>query len=68
MGPWVVMGATDSRHYIPVAGDVYRFSPFRMTPADLGRMHGTGERLRLSDADGALAFYRTVVQKACGTS
>lgn len=67
VAPWIVMGATDSRHYIPIAGDVFRFSPFRMTPADLGRMHGTGERLRLSDADGALAFYRTVVQKACGT-
>ena len=68
VAPWIVMGATDSRHYLPVAGDVYRFSPFRLTPADMGRMHGTGERLRLSDADGALAFYRTLVQKACGTS
>jgi len=68
VAPWIVMGATDARHYLPVAGDAYRFSPFRMTPADLGRMHGTGERLRLSDADGALAFYRTVVQKACGTT
>ena len=68
VAPWIVMGATDSRHYIPIAGDVYRFSPFRLTPADMGRMHGTGERLRLSDADGALAFYRAVVQKACGTS
>jgi carboxypeptidase PM20D1 len=68
VAPWIVMGATDSRHYIPVAGDVYRFSPFRLTTADLSRMHGTGERLRLSDAGGALAFYRTLVQKACGTS
>ncbi len=39
-----------------------------MSPADLGRMHGTGERLRLADADGALAFYRTIIQKACGTT
>jgi carboxypeptidase PM20D1 len=67
VAPWIVMGATDARHYIPIAGDVYRFSPFRLTPADMGRMHGTGERLRLADADGALLFYRTVVQKACGT-
>ena len=68
VAPWIVMGATDARHYLPVAGDSYRFSPFRMTPADLGRMHGTGERLRLADAAGALAFYRTVIQKACGTT
>ncbi|MBM3695391.1 MAG: M20/M25/M40 family metallo-hydrolase [Actinobacteria bacterium] len=68
VAPWIVMGATDARHYLPVASAAYRFSPFRMTPADLGRMHGTGERLSLSDADGALAFYRTVIQKACGTT
>lgn len=68
VAPWVVLGATDARHYILVAGDVYRFSPFRLTPADMGRMHGTGERLRLADADGALAFYRRLVERACGTS
>ena len=68
VAPWIVMGATDARHYIPIAADVYRFSPFRLTPADMSRMHGTGERLRLSDADGALAFYRALVQKACGAS
>ena len=65
--PWIVMGATDSRHYLPVAADVYRFSPFRLTPADMSLMHGTGEKLRLSAAEGALAFYRTLVRKACGT-
>ena len=67
VAPWVVMGATDARHYLPVAAGVYRFGPFRFTPDDMSRAHGTGERLRLSDADGALAFYRTLVKKACGT-
>ncbi|MFH1331167.1 MAG: M20/M25/M40 family metallo-hydrolase [Actinomycetota bacterium] len=67
VAPWIVMGATDARHYLPVAGEVYRFSPFRLTPVDMSRMHGTGERLRLADADGALAFYRGLVMRACGT-
>ena len=64
--PWIVMGATDSRHYIPVAENVYRFSPFRFTPEDMRRMHGTDERMRLADADGLVAFYRRLVMRACG--
>lgn len=66
VAPWIVMGATDSRHYLPVAESVYRFSPFRFTPEDMSRMHGTGERMRLTDADGAVAFYRRLVMRACG--
>lgn len=66
VAPWIVMGATDSRHYLPVAENVYRFGPFRFTPDDMSRMHGTGERMALADADGAIIFYRHLVQRACG--
>jgi carboxypeptidase PM20D1 len=62
------MGATDSRHFIPVADGVYRFSPFRFDVEDMSRVHGTGERMRLADADDALAFYRRLVMRACGTT
>jgi carboxypeptidase PM20D1 len=68
VAPWIVMGATDSRHFIPVADGVYRFSPFRLSTEDLSRVHGTGERMRLADADGAVAFYRRLVMRACGTA
>jgi carboxypeptidase PM20D1 len=67
VAPWILMGATDSRHFIPVADNVYRFAPFTMTPEDMGRVHGTGERLRLADAGRAVAFYTTLVRRACGT-
>ncbi|HSQ37723.1 MAG TPA: M20/M25/M40 family metallo-hydrolase [Acidimicrobiia bacterium] len=66
VAPWIVMGATDARHYLPVAENVFRFSPFRFTPEDMSRMHGTGERMCLTDADGAVAFYRRLVMRACG--
>jgi carboxypeptidase PM20D1 len=64
--PWILMGATDSRHYVTLADDVYRFAPFRMTPDDMGRVHGTGERIRLADAEGVIAFYRRLIGRACG--
>jgi carboxypeptidase PM20D1 len=68
VAPWIVMGATDARHYRPVAEDAYRFSPFRLTPQDMSRMHGTNERLSLADADPAVRFYRRLVLRACGTA
>ncbi len=66
VAPWLETGATDSRHYQPVAENVYRFSPFRFAPEDMSRMHGTGERLRLADAEGAVGFYRRLIMRACG--
>jgi carboxypeptidase PM20D1 len=59
--PWVVLGATDSRHFHGVAADVYRFVPFRTTPEVMGRIHGTGERISIADADDAVAFYRRLI-------
>jgi carboxypeptidase PM20D1 len=66
VAPWILMGATDSRHFIPIADNVYRFAPFRATPADMNRVHGTGERIRLADADGVVDFYQRLVRRACG--
>lgn len=64
--PWVLTGATDSRHFVSVAQDVYRFSPFRVTPDELAGVHGIGERVRVADADGAVAFYRRLVERCAG--
>ena len=66
VAPWILMGATDSRYFAPIAENVYRFTPFRMGPADLSRIHGTGERVRVDDADRAVAFFTTLVRRACG--
>jgi carboxypeptidase PM20D1 len=65
VAPWILTGATDSRHFASIADDVYRFTPFRTSPAEMRRVHGTGERVRLDDADKAVGFYRAVVREAC---
>jgi carboxypeptidase PM20D1 len=67
VAPWIVMGTTDSRYFTPIADAIYRFVPFRVSAADLGRIHGTGERIRISDADGAVAFYRRFLARATGS-
>lgn len=68
VAPWILLGATDSRFFRGIADDVYRFAPFRVTPDDMARIHGTGERVRLADAAGAVAFYRTLIVRAGGVA
>ena len=45
VAPGLMVAATDSRHMLPIADHVYRFSPVRVTDSDLSRFHGTNERL-----------------------
>jgi carboxypeptidase PM20D1 len=64
--PWILMGATDSRHFASIAGAVYRFVPFRASPDDRTRIHGTGERFRTTDAEQVVEFYRLLITAAVG--
>lgn len=66
VAPWTLMAATDSRHFQHLAENVYRFTPFRMVPEDMSRIHGTGERLRIADAGSAVTFYSRLIRRACG--
>jgi carboxypeptidase PM20D1 len=66
--PWILTGATDSRHFIPIADQVLRFAPLTATPDDFKRFHGTGERIRRSDADAVVAFYRALIGRVGGRS
>ena len=63
---WILTGATDSRHFIPIADQVLRFVPLTASADDFKRFHGTGERIRRSDADGVVAFYRALIETAGG--
>ncbi|HEY2032206.1 MAG TPA: M20 family peptidase [Rhizomicrobium sp.] len=62
VAPSLTTGATDSRHYLPIADDVYRFDPFHMGPDDMSRIHGTNERLAIGDIGPATAFYMRLMQ------
>ncbi|MDP8959431.1 MAG: M20 family peptidase [Actinomycetota bacterium] len=61
VAPWTLIGMTDSRHYQELAGDVYRFVPFRLVPEDRQRIHGTNERLRLDDCGNLVRFYHQLL-------
>lgn len=61
VAPYLVVGATDARHYAALSPHVFRFLPVRMTGEDLDRMHGTDERISVRDYEDAVRFYRLLV-------
>ena len=50
------------------ADQVLRFVPLVATVDDFQRFNGTGERIRRPDADVAVGFYRTLLQRAGATT
>lgn len=57
VAPYLVFGATDSRHYSSVSDQIYRFSPMRVSANDMTRMHGTNERVSVDAYKNAIRFY-----------
>jgi carboxypeptidase PM20D1 len=60
--PYLVLGATDARHFSALSDNIYRFLPIRMDPADLERMHGTNERVGVEEYERAIRFYMLLVR------
>jgi carboxypeptidase PM20D1 len=63
IAPDTMTGATDSRHFLPIADAVLRFRPYHEEVVDLARVHGTNERLAVSDLGPAVAFYTRLIQE-----
>jgi len=63
VSPYLVVGATDSRHFIPMADKVYRFSPVAMDIEDTDIIHGINERIRIDSYVSGIRFYSDFIQK-----
>jgi carboxypeptidase PM20D1 len=61
VAPDTTTGATDSRHYLPIADQVFRLDPFHFDVDDLARVHGTNERLSIGDLAPAVRFYERLM-------
>lgn len=55
--PNLTIGATDSRHFAEIVKQTYRFRPLSLTPQDLGRIHGSNERILKDDYHGLVHFF-----------
>ncbi len=57
VAPSLMIATTDSRHFIDIANNIYRFSPIRANADDLQRWHGVNERLSIKNLAEAIRFY-----------
>ena len=61
--PYVMMAATDSRHFTEICERVYRFAPFRMSRAQRESIHSYDERINVADFIAGVGWYRTLIER-----
>ncbi|MGB4136319.1 MAG: peptidase dimerization domain-containing protein, partial [Microbacterium sp.] len=61
--PYVMMAATDSRHFHRFSPAVYRFAPLRMSAAQRASIHGVDERVEISSLESGELFHRELIQR-----
>ena len=63
VAPFMMLGATDSRHYAPIAESVYRFSPMMLQADDIKRVHGLNERIPVEQLGNMVRFFTLLIQR-----
>ena len=59
--PYVMTGATDSRFYQKICGNVVRFAPVIYGPEQMKGMHGLNENIEYNCLPGAVDFYKNLI-------
>ncbi|MDD3865648.1 MAG: M20/M25/M40 family metallo-hydrolase [Candidatus Izemoplasmatales bacterium] len=62
ISPYVIMGGTDARHYTEICDAAIRFSPIRVNNADLKKMHGINESIKIETVAEAVVFYKYLMK------
>jgi carboxypeptidase PM20D1 len=66
VAPFVFVAATDSKHYAPLTQNIYRFAPLVLDSVDVGRIHGTNERISVDNLTRSIDFYVQLIRNAAG--
>jgi carboxypeptidase PM20D1 len=64
VAPYLVLGATDTKHYMGVTDSGFRFLPAPMKSEDLKRLHGINERIGTADYANQVRFYIQLVRNS----
>lgn len=61
--PYVMMAATDSRHFHRFAPAVYRFAPLEMSNAQRASIHGVDESVEIEALERGERFHRALLER-----
>jgi carboxypeptidase PM20D1 len=61
--PYIMMQASDSRHFHRFSPAVYRFAPLRMSAAQRAGIHGVDERVEVDSLLRGERFHRALIQR-----
>ena len=64
VAPYLVLGATDSKHYKNITKNIFRFEPTRLDDTDLKRIHGTDERISIESYKETISFYIQLIKNS----
>lgn len=64
--PYVMMQATDSRHFHRLWPRVYRFAPLEMSRAQRASIHGVDERVEIASLERGERFHRALIEGLSG--
>ena len=59
--PGLYLAGSDSVHFLGISDNVFRFSPVRVTPQDVSRLHGTNERISVDNLAELIRFYHRLL-------
>ncbi|MDM7925265.1 MAG: M20/M25/M40 family metallo-hydrolase, partial [bacterium] len=66
VAPFLMVAATDSRHFARISRQVFRFNPVRLDTGELARIHGTDERIPVKDFGDLIVFFADLVRRTAG--
>ncbi len=66
VAPSLVIAATDTKHYVKLADNCYRFRPMRLDRDDLKRIHGVNERISVENYVGMIRYYVQLLRNVAG--
>ncbi|RBO72017.1 M20/M25/M40 family metallo-hydrolase, partial [Microbacterium sp. H6] len=61
--PYVMMAATDSRHFHRFSPAVYRFAPLDMSNAQRASIHGVDESVEIAALERGERFHRALLER-----
>jgi carboxypeptidase PM20D1 len=62
VAPNLLAGGTDTKHYVRLSRNIFRFMPIRVKSEDLARIHGTDERIGIENYGEMVRFYAQLLR------